>query len=261
MDIEDDDDWDSFGLFSDEDEDDNDDFDLDEDDGDFRNCDWFIPPTKHRASKASYKYAVDAVKSFKGLEKNGRIFSFVSGRFIFGDMIEGIFDLYQVHTKKLTVATLSLSEENVDSFKNLFSGGFIDSFTLHVSDYFYSHERKKGGLIPYMYEVFEGYDFQLTVSSNHTKVCFFEIDNNGRNSNIVLYGSANLRSSDCIEQITIEDSADLLEFNKVFFGKIENEYKTIDKPLRGNKLWQVVAVDLVVEDVVVDQEQVVGNHH
>lgn len=247
-----DDEWDSFGLFSEED----DEWEEDEEeiDDDYRNEDWFIPPSKHRAQKTSYKYARDAVKCFSKLEKNGRIFSFVSGRFIFGDLIEGMFDTYQVHTKKLTVATLSLSEDNIDSFKNLFEGGFIDSFTLHVSDYFYSHERKKEGLVPYLYQVFDGYDFQLVVSSNHTKVCFFEIDNSGRTSNIVMYGSANLRSSDCIEQLTIEDSKELLDFNRDFFDKIEEEYKTIDKPLRGNKLWQVVAVEQAVEEEV-DLEQ------
>ena len=58
--------------------------------------------------------------------------------------------------------------------------------------------------------------------------------------NIVMHGSANLRSSDNIENIIIEDCPELYKFNMEWHDALLNTYYTIRKPIRGKKLWQVV---------------------
>ena len=57
---------------------------------------------------------------------------------------------------------------------------------------------------------------------------------------IVCHGSANLRSSGNVEQITLEENPELYNFYRTFFQAIEEEYKTIRKPIRANKLQKVI---------------------
>ena len=91
----------------------------------------------------------------------------------------------------MTISTLSLSQDNIDSLANLLDWGYIDELNLIVSAYWFSHER--WSLVPYCYERLDKEDkFQLAVAGIHTKTCQFETLGGKR---IVIHGSANLRSS------------------------------------------------------------------
>ena len=163
----------------------------------------------------------------------------VSGNFIFGDFIEAFIVLNNAKCNKLTISTLSLDQNNVDSLHNLIIGGFVDEFNLIVSDYFYSHERNS--LIPYIYKTLDIENrFQLAVAGSHTKIALLETLGGKK---IVIHGSANLRSSSNIEQFIIEENKELYDFFLEYHELIIEEYKTIskNKSLRGGKLWQVVA--------------------
>jgi hypothetical protein len=75
---------------------------------------------------------------------------FVSGSFIFGDFIEAFLRHNNCKAVKMTIDTLSMSKENVDSLFLLMDLGFIDNLRLMVSDYFYGHERRD--IVPYIYK-------------------------------------------------------------------------------------------------------------
>lgn len=47
----------------------------------------------------------------------------VSGNFIFGDFIEAFVKHWNVKCLKMTISTLSLSQDNIDSLENLLRGG------------------------------------------------------------------------------------------------------------------------------------------
>lgn len=139
----------------------------------------------------------------------------------------------------MTISTLSLNENNVDSLANLCNGGFVDELNLIVSDYFFAHERQN--LIPYLYQELDKENrFQLAVAGSHCKLCLIETH---CGLHIVMHGSANLRSSSNIEQLVVEENAELYAFNDEYQDAIIRHYKTINKsqPLRGNSLWQAVA--------------------
>jgi hypothetical protein len=197
------------------------------------------PPLSVERSESYYKYehAIDlAQKLF--LKKNERQFYIINGSFIFGDFIEAWITERNFHVKKMTISTLSLSQNNVDSLRNLVDGGFVDELNLIVSDYFFSHERK--ALIPYIYQELDkpGINkFQLAVCGTHCKTCIFETHNGGF---IVIHGSATLRTSANLEQFMIEENEALYRFNDDYQKKIIDEYKTINKALRVNKLWNVI---------------------
>ena len=170
------------------------------------------------------------------LGKNERVFCVISGAFIAGDFIEAFCVEKNLHVKKMVVQTLSLSQNNVDSLHNLLVGDYVDSLSLIVSDYFYSHERR--GLLPYIYQELDIDDkFQLSAAGTHCKIAIWETHCGQK---YVLHGSANLRSSANIEQFVFEESEELYNFIFDFSMKIEEKYKTINKAIRVQKLWATI---------------------
>jgi hypothetical protein len=192
------------------------------------------PPKSTEIADKNLKYS-NAVKLATDIKKlkDHRYFIIVNGSFIFGDFIEAFIVQHNLHVKKMTISTLSLSENNVDSLAILLNGEFIDQLNLIVSDYFYSHER--GNLVPYLYkELDKGNKFQLAAASTHCKLCIFETH---CGHHVVIHGSANLRSSSNIEQFVIEESKELYDFNDKYQDFIIKKFKTINKSVRGKELW------------------------
>jgi hypothetical protein len=168
----------------------------------------YFKPKKHIVNVSKIKYENAASMADEIGDCKGRVFSLLSGSFIFGDLIEAVIVKNNWHVKRLVISTLSLSIANVESLRNLIEGGYVDKLDLIVSDYFYSHERNK--LIKEIYSRLDIDDkFQLTVANTHTKIVTIET-HCGRS--IMMHGSANLRSSGCTEQVCIEDNAELIGF-------------------------------------------------
>lgn len=203
------------------------------------NSRYIKPPKTKELNESCLKYA-DAKKLAADIKikKGDRFFVIVNGSFYFGDFIEALIVKNNYHVKKMVVSTLSLNENNVDSFANLLNADYVDELDLIVSDYFFAHERQN--LIPYLYrELDKGNKFQLAVAGTHCKMCIFETWDG---EFICIHGSANLRSSSNIEQIVLEENKFLYDFNFEYQSRIIKHYKTIDKqkPLRGEKLWHQV---------------------
>lgn len=183
------------------------------------------------------------------LKKGEESLVIVNGSFIFGDFIEAYIINKKIHVKKMTISTLSMSENNVDSLANLLLCGYIEELSLVVSDYFFSHERY--GLIPYIYqELDKDNKFQLSVAGTHTKICIFESYDG---MFYIMHGSANLRSSGNIEQFAFEENQDKYNFLDDMHQRIADKYYTIKKSLRGKVLWQ--EMDQVAEKVVEEDKR------
>lgn len=190
-------------------------------------------PKRQRTKNVAFKNAKKFAKEIL-IEKDSRIYAMVDGSFIFGDWIEA-FLVKNRKCAKITLSTLSLSQENIDSFINLINAGYISELNIIVSDYFFANE--KHNLVPYMYKYLDINDiFQLSVCRTHTKITLIEFED----YKYVVSGSANLRSSDNLEQISIEENTDLYDFNLKIHQEIIKEFKTINKSIKSKKLWQVV---------------------
>jgi len=189
---------------------------------------WFIIPQKRESFLVKYKYAAGMAKELK-VVKGTNAYSFVNGSFIFGDLIEALFVENNWHTEKLTIATLSMSHENIDSLYNILHGKYVDSLDLLISDYFFSHERKLKGLIPYMYDQYKDFNFQLSILRSHCKIVCFK---NEKNEYITIQGSANLRSSGNVEQIQIVESKELYDYNIKILSDLVDKGKTIKKGVK-----------------------------
>ena len=170
------------------------------------------------------------------LETGGRANVIVAGTFIFGDFIEAYIVEHNIKIQKMTISTLSMSQENVDSLANLMLGGYVDKLNLIISYYFFSHERNL--LIPYLRQTLDiDNRFQLAVAASHTKTCIFDTSGGKK---IVMQGSANLRSSNNVEQFTIEDSAELHDWFDEYQDIIIKKYQTINKPTLGKASWKLI---------------------
>lgn len=192
-------------------------------------------------NKIKYSNALKLAKDIT-LDKGIRYNCIVAGNFIFGDFIEAFIVNNNAKCKDLTISTLSLDQNNVDSLANLLNGQFVDQLNLILSDYFYAHERKS--LIPYIYDKLDVDNrFQLASAGSHTKIAMFETLGGKK---IVIHGSANLRSSSNIKQFVIEENPSLYDFWMEYHMNIIQEYKTINKDikrnksLRGQKLWDII---------------------
>ncbi len=173
------------------------------------------------------------IKIFPGMS----YFGILDGSFIFGDLLEAILVGQDLFASRLDIQTLSLSQENVDSLATLLIKDYVGELNLIVSDYFYSHERQT--LIPYIYEQLDIDDkFQLAVAGTHVKVITADIDN----IKMVMHGSSNLRSSGNIEQVSIQDNKEIYNFMLSINDIILDKYKTINKSIRRNRLWQKLEV-------------------
>jgi hypothetical protein len=198
---------------------------------------YISPPKPVEINEAYLKYQ-NAAKLAKDLtiEKESRYFVIIDGTFYFGDFIEALLVEKNYNVLKMTISTLSLNQNNIDSLANLLIGDYVQELNLIVSDYFYSHERND--LIKYIYQELDIDDkFQLAVAGTHCKLCIFETECGKK---ITIHGSANLRTSSNIEQFMIEENESLYNFNNEFQDKIIEKYKTIKKSLRYGKLWETI---------------------
>jgi hypothetical protein len=228
----------NFDVFSDDDllEDINFDADLDLDAGPLGDDDWqslhsrvnrpqiFKPAGSRRVA---FVNAAKAARQIKPMAEGERYLALLAGDFIMGDFIEAFLTEHGVHCPEMSIATLSVSQENVDSLELLMDKGYVDRLDLIVSGYFYRHERSKSGLIPYIYDRLDkGERFQMAVAASHAKNCLFITD---RGNKYVIHGSANLRSNGCLEEIIFERSAEIYDWKKAWHDTVIKKYGTIKR--------------------------------
>ncbi len=203
----------------------------------FENESWFIKPPHvpdYDEHELFYEKAAAMARGIQ-IQPGHASYHYLSGNFEFGDFIEALFVEHNYHTGRLLISTLSMSQNNVDSLASLLNGGFVDNLDLVISAYQFAHERH--GLIPYIYETLgaESGRFQLAVAASHCKLCLFTTD---EGLNIGIRGSANLRSSACIEHFFIHESKELNQADEATQNRIIERFKTIKKPLRRNTAWR-----------------------
>ena len=181
------------------------------------------------------------------LAPGARQFVFVSGNFIFGDFLEALVDEGKIYPKRVTIQTLSMSHENVDSMRNVMDAcPMMESLRLVLSDYFFAHERHKDGIVPYICDELDrdGVDFDLAFASIHSKITSVETLLGGH---VVMDGSANLRSSRNIEQFRIECDDGLWRFVEDFTDRVFRAYSVVNKDrkkpkgVRSHEMWDMLA--------------------
>lgn len=187
-----------------------------------------------RPRMEKFEYAMEAARAIGRLDSGEHVNMLVSGNFIAGDFIEAYLFENHLVADEIIISTLSMSRENVDSLVNV-KKRLAGRMGLIISDYFFAHERRDGveDIITHL----AGDDFFLAVAGIHTKITLIKTQ---CGMNLVIGGSANLRSSLNVEQITLDNDADLYAFHREWMADILNEYHVHHRMLRREALWQRV---------------------
>lgn len=174
--------------------------------------------------KVKYKNAIKFCKdNSEAILAGEKLYCLVTGDFIFGDIAEEFIISNNLENVEMSISTLSLSKENVDSLHNCIPR--LKSLDLLASAYFFAHNRQN---IKYIYEKLDiDNKFQLSICSSHTKEILLNV--NGKK--IVFHGSANLRSSACVEFFTVETNPELYDFLKEYHDGVKAQYATINKDI------------------------------
>lgn len=161
-------------------------------------------------------------------KKDEAFFSFIPGNFIYGDLIEAFCVENDLLVDEMLISSLSISQDNIDSLKNLIVGDYVQDLTLVLSDYFWNAESKKYKF-PIRDYLFQELDIdnklQFCVCGTHIKVVLIK---SGENY-FVFDGSANFRSSQNIEQINVRNDKKIYEYCKTIFDKIKEKFYIINK--------------------------------
>ena len=195
------------------------------------------PKLFRNAKSVKYKRASDFAKEVSSdIFKGESIYAILAGNFIFGEIVEALLEQSpNEFIEELTISTLSMSIENVASLRNIIEMKQAKTINLIISDYFFAHNREN---IKVIYEELDVDDnFQLAVAGSHTKIMLLKMKTGQK---IVLHGSANLRSSSSLEQVMIETNEHLYDFNYEWHKAILDKYATINKSIRGNKLFETI---------------------
>jgi len=190
-----------------------------------------------RPHQVKYERAADLAAALPDLEEGDALFAVVSGNFIFGDLLESLMVEKNYYAEEMAVATLSLGKDNVDSLHNLQAGDYLGRLSLVVSDFWYAHERRPGGGVPYIEKTLNHPNFSFAAAGIHTKVTLIRT---ACDRHLVLHGSANLRSSRNVEQFVIENNRNLYEFNHRWISHLVATFSATKKSQRGDNLWQQV---------------------
>ena len=142
------------------------------------------------------------------LRPSDRLHAITPGNFVFCELVIQL--CTEASPKTLTLATLSLSMGNVDALKTAIDDGRIGSLNFLISDYFANVNKP---IMAHMEQSAIGRKWRIGRARNHAKIALFDCG-------LVIETSANLRSSDNIEQITAMHDGELYCFHREWISKL-----------------------------------------
>lgn len=147
----------------------------------------------------------------------------LSGNFIVADFFEALIIENDIKDIDISISTLSIDGGVIEALHNF--SHRTKTFNLLASDYWYAHNKRD---LKYVYEALDdgATDFQFSIAACHTKEVLIRFSD-GRK--LVCTGSANLRSSACVEFIMIVWDDELYDFLLSNHMRIREKYYTINK--------------------------------
>lgn len=176
--------------------------------------DWEEIPklTEEPAAFENAEYMADTIDYSKDY------FAFVPGNFVFGDFLEALIFKKQLCPSEVYITTLGMSQDNIDSIVNLVDYLHCKKVNLIVSHYFAGVERHK--LMPYMRQEFAGKPIDVAVLQSHCKITLIF----SHKGNVMIDGSANLSSSNNVEQFNISHDETKIAYTKRRLDNIMQQF-------------------------------------
>jgi hypothetical protein len=148
-----------------------------------------------------------------------RLHALLRGDFVLFDLIPAIVAEFGP-VGHLRIATLGLSAANAQGIARLVTTGQVERVTLVVSHYFQQVDRTT--VYAEVCAALAPVGIEPVVTRNHAKVILLPFlgERAGRRHFLVIEGSANLRSSDNLEQIVVFNDADSLDFHAAWIDDL-----------------------------------------
>lgn len=174
--------------------------------------------------KVSYEPAAyeNAIKLAQEIDYKKDYCLFLAGTFIFGDFLEALCIEKDLCPNRMFVTTLGMNERNINSLASIVRDYGCCELNLIVSHYFAGVE--KHGLIPYMTDAFKDLPIKIAVVQSHAKIVIIR---SGK-GNCAITGSANLSSSNNVEQATITHDKNTITFLESSLQKIMDQFTIYD---------------------------------
>jgi hypothetical protein len=174
------------------------------------------------AKNVVYDNASFLAKEIK-IKRGETVFFNLNGKFIFGDFIGAFIQENNLTVKELTIVSLSGGVDNFEMMEALIEKGWVGQINLILSEYFLRTETSKHTktieLLKNLVVKF-GDKFNVSYTNIHSKVVLIKTSHNGENGYITMQGSANLRSSQSLEQMSIHENKELYNFNYNYFKSL-----------------------------------------
>ena len=122
--------------------------------------------------------------------------------------------------KSIYLTSLSLNQATFDKLNSRLQGVKIN---LLISSYWLTVD--KSGILDSYYRQNKLTNYKIGYYRNHTKIILLEFINQDQTESYTLSGSANLRSSNTLEQFVIIEDQDILEFNKAWIDSLISSYR------------------------------------
>lgn len=180
---------------------------------------------RHNILPISIKYSkAEKLVHDINIKKGESIFVNLNGDFVFGDFITAFIQENNLDVEELTIISLSGGLENFQQFSELIKKGWVKKLNLMLSGYFYRTEKKKHThTIEYLEEIArENKNINIYYSNNHAKIVLIKTKQGGK---VIFSGSANLRSSQSMEQLIIQENKELYDFQYKYFESMFNSSK------------------------------------
>ena len=156
------------------------------------------------------------------MENEGdRLHAVMGGNFVFGDLLAMLAQKKPV--RLMTISTLSMSAKNCESLVECLKREEIQILHLLVSHYFVNSNPREREILQAARKAMGEERCFLGVARTHTKICLAEFLDDEKK--LVIEASANLRSSDNIEQMSCFLDSDLYEFHRTWITKLMIEKK------------------------------------
>lgn len=148
-------------------------------------------------------------------DESERLHALLRGDFVLFDLIPAIIGRLGP-VDHLRIATLGMSAANAAGLARLLATGHVARLTLVVSHYFRQVDR--ASVWPEVCAALEPHGVRPVVTRNHAKVILLPFRD--RPDRLTLEGSANLRSSDNVEQLCVFNSAATHDFHAAWIDEL-----------------------------------------
>jgi len=146
--------------------------------------------------------AAELVRQIADLHEGDRLHAVLPGNFIFAEILTQLAE--RMKPESVTLATLSLSKQNVDALAAALDAGHIGRINFLISEYFAATNK---AIMAHMEQAAKTRRWRIGSKRSHAKIATLNA------GHIVIETSANLRSSQNVEQLCVFSDRELHNFH------------------------------------------------